>query len=174
MKNFYKKFAILTIVILLIQTNIFTQTISKPMVNDFEDKVLNFKGQQAYQDLLTTKIFTFSRHGAVAADFRSTNSLINLLQEKQAEKALQSIIKNANPEGQIYALIGLQVIKSKNFNDYFEDFKNNLSDKQIENINSEDGGCDSSAIILKKNDVIKKLESGEYAQYVMTRFKENL
>jgi hypothetical protein len=139
---------------------------------EFDPQSLSYRGQNAYQDLLKTHIFTFARQGVAAADYHSTVSLVELLKEKHADKALRSVAAKANPEGQVYALIGLQIIKSESFQHHLENFKMSLKEKEIDNINSEDSGCDSQAISLKKDEVIKKLESGEYAQYFVNRFKE--
>lgn len=171
MKKEYGKYLILAIVILLIQTSIFAQTSPKIIIDGTGDKTLSYEDIPAYQNLLTTKIFTFALFYEDAQEFHSTTSLANLLQEKHAEKALQSVAKKANPEGQVYALIGLQVIESTSFKSLFEEFKKNLSEKKIDTISSEDGGCDSMRITLKKEEVIRKLELGEYGKYFAQRFK---
>lgn len=155
----------------LFQSGVFAQAnptlISK---DEFDVKTMNYKGQQAFQDLLTTKTFTLQSFGAAAAPFHSTERLADLLREKEAERALQLVAKKANPEGQIYALIGLQILKSKSFEQYFEDFKKHLNKNKIEFISSEDGGCDSEHLALKKDEVIKKLESGEFTGSFLAKF----
>jgi hypothetical protein len=129
-----------------------------------------YRKQEAYKDLLQTKTFTFAAFGYAAVPFRSTQSLVYLLKEKDAEKLLREIVKSANPEGQVYALIGLQVIKSKHFEAEFEYFKQKIAENEVTNISSEDGGCDPTRITLKIEEVVKKIESKEYAKIFAEKY----
>lgn len=139
----------------------------------FDPANLSESGSKAYQDLLQTKVFTLAGFGVAAADYRATIALANLIKEKNAEKALQSVVRNANPEGQIYGLLGLQVIKSKAFTADLAVFKRISSENSASSISSEDGGCDSQSISLARADVIKDLESGKFAQRFEYKFGIN-
>ncbi|NJM52462.1 MAG: hypothetical protein HC846_03135 [Blastocatellia bacterium] len=122
-------FAIL--LVLVAQTAIFAQAQFSNV--EFDKEKLTERGKSAYETLLATEVFTLQGFGAAAAPHRSTAALIDLLKEKQAEKALQSVVRNARNEGKIYALLGLQVIKSKRFADDFKIYKKiSAEDEQIE------------------------------------------
>jgi hypothetical protein len=131
---------------------------------EFDKEKLTERGKSAYETLLITEVFTLQGFGAVAAPHRSTSALIDLLKEKEAEKALQILVRNARNEGKIYALLGLQVIKSKSFNADFTVFQKLSEGKETEHISSESGGCDSDEIYLRRAEVIENLEKGSYKQ----------
>jgi hypothetical protein len=131
---------------------------------------LTSHGQEAYKDLLQTKTFTFAAFGYAAVPFRSTQSLIRLLKEKDAEKLLREIVRNADAEGQVYALIGLQVVKSKHFDKEFEFVKQQLKEKGVTHISSEDGGCVSGKYSIKIEEIIKNIQSKEYAKIFSKRY----
>lgn len=164
----FKSTLFLLIILIIGSGQLFAQTNKQnPFAKmSFDSKTLSYNGQNAYQDLLNTKIFTLSAFGFAAADYPSTANLAILLQEKESEKALQSVFGKANTEGKVYALIGLQIIKSNSFESAFEFFRSNA----FEGISSEDGGCDSSPLTLKREEVIKNLESKEYANRFQQRF----
>lgn len=171
-----KKLLVLAIGIIAVsQLSIFGQTVSAKFSRvDFDSKDLTASGQSAYKTLLTTRAFTLSGRGAVAAPYPQTLALVTLLAEKKAAKALQSIIRNAHLEGQVYGLLGLQVINSKEFKSDFKVFRNlfSESENQRQVINSEDGGCDSEATTLKRIDVINDLKNGSLATVFRLRFPE--
>jgi hypothetical protein len=146
------------------QTSAQTEKMANYSPMTFDVNSLSESGKDAYQKLLMTKIFTLSGHGAVAAPYPSTVALVELLKEKQREKALQSLVRNASTEGQIYALLGLQIIKSKSFNADFAIFKKLSEGKESEAISSESGGCAPFEVELKRAEVIKNLEKGNYRQ----------
>jgi hypothetical protein len=150
------------------QTFAQTESTVKYSTINFDSGELSEVGKEAYQKLLITKNFTLSGHGAVAAPYPSTVALVDLLKEKQREKALQSLVRNASTQGQIYALLGLQIIKSKAFVGDFDIFKK-LSEGK-EDISSENGGCSPFEVKLKLVEVIKNLEKGIYAQTFGYRF----
>lgn len=157
------KYLLLTISLFVcIQTTISAQSNTKFSDVNFDATSLSEVGKQAYENLQNTKIFTLSGFGAVAAPHKSTRDLSKLLAEKEAEKALQSLIRTATPEGQIYGLLGLQVIKSEKFNDDFAVYKTLFSktERQSEEIGSSDGGCDPDTTNVKRTEIIKDLESG--------------
>jgi hypothetical protein len=167
MQKIFNRLSIFLCVVFIFGTSqTFAQTEKMPeyAAITFDINELSGSGKAAYQKLLQTKIFTLSGHGAVAAPYPSTVALVELLKEKQREKALQSLVRNASTEGQIYALLGLQIIKSKSFNADFAIFKKLSEGKESEAISSESGGCAPFEVELKRAEVIKNLEKGNYRQ----------
>lgn len=156
-------YSVLTILLIIFtQTVIFAQSNPTFSKVEFSNETLSENGKSSFETLLKTDTFTLNGFGVAAQPHFATKALVNLIKEKQSEKALQYLVRNATPEGQIYGLLGLQVIKSKHFKSDLEVFKT-LVITNIE-INSSGGGCSPENISLKKKDVINALETGSLAQ----------
>lgn len=159
------KFTVLTILlILLTQTFVFAQSPTNFSQVEFNPETLSERGKFSFDTLLKTKTFTLSGLGAAAAPHLATRALADLLKEKSAEKALQFLVRNATPEGQIYGLLGLQVINSKHFKVDFASYKHlPLTTENEENkITSSDGGCFAQTTSLKRAEIIKDLETDTF------------
>lgn len=132
----------------------------------FNSDILSAKGKLSYDNLLKTNIFTLQGFGVAAKLHESTIALGDLLKEKGAEKALQSLVRNATPGGKVYGLLGLQVIKSAKFKPDFAVYKNlpplPIKDKDGEIISST-GGCMAETTYLKHSEIVEKLENGNWA-----------
>ncbi len=155
------KFSVATILlILLTQTLVFAQASTNFSQIEFDPETLSESGKSSFETLLKTKTFTLSGFGAAAAPHLATRALANLLKEKSAEKALQFLVRNATPEGQVYGLLGLQIINSTQFKSDFAIFKTLPVPK--DEISSSDGGCDPETTSLKRADIINDLETGAF------------
>ena len=155
------KFSVSTILlILLAQTFIFAQSATNFSQVEFNPETLSESGKSSFDTLLKTKTFTLSGFGVAAAPHLATRALANLLKEKSVEKALQFLVRNATPEGQIYGLLGLQAINSKQFKADFAVFKTLPS--QQDEISSSNGGCSPETVTLKRAEIIKDLETGVF------------
>lgn len=155
-----KHSAVAILLILFAHIFTFAQSATNFSQIEFNPEILSKTGKASFETLLKTKTFTLSGFGAAAAPHQATRALADLLKEKSAEKALQYLVRNATPEGQIYGLLGLQAINSTQFKSDFAVFKN-LPFTQAE-ISSSDGGCDPETTSLKRAEIIRNLETGAF------------
>ena len=76
---------------------------------------LDAKGEAAYTTLKSVPMFATGGIGFAGTKSDGEKALRILLKQKQAEDALQSLLKEANPAGQMYALVGLKSLHSDAF-----------------------------------------------------------
>ena len=67
-------------------------------------------GRQAYAKLLKVRMFAVGPVGYGAQTSEAELALKVLLTEREANRALKSLVHDANPEGRLYALVGLRLI----------------------------------------------------------------
>lgn len=87
---------------------------------DFDESVLSEKGKEAYRTLLKTELFAFG-----VTDYSGENSwgeyaFNALIKEKEAVAAFRNLVGKAQPEGALYALLGLRMLKCECFDDEFQ------------------------------------------------------
>ena len=104
MKFINRKFVwlILSLFVLSIQANAQEKT--------FDESVLSDKGKQAYQTLLKVDLFALFGISYSGETSKGELALDDLLTEKESTNAFKSLIKNATPEGGLYALLGLKML----------------------------------------------------------------
>jgi hypothetical protein len=89
----------------------------------FDESALSAKGKQAFQKLLKVELFAL---GPISSSARTSDgelALDILIKEKKAISSLKSLIKNATPEGGLYALFGLRKLKADSFDERLKNFK---------------------------------------------------
>ena len=84
---------------------------------------LSPEGQNAYQNLLDTEVFAQGLVGIAATLSPSVESFNTLLKEKEADAAFKSLIANAKPAGQLYALSGLYFTDQEAFQKEVKNFR---------------------------------------------------
>jgi hypothetical protein len=90
----------------------------------FDKSVLSDKGKQAYQTLLKTELFAFGGTDYSGMTSSGESAFRVLLKEKKAVAAFSNLIAKATPEGGLYALLGLRIIKCKCFEEEFQKYVN--------------------------------------------------
>lgn len=90
----------------------------------FEESILSDKGKQAYQSLLKVDLFALFGIGYGGETSKGESALDDLLVEKESINALRSLVKNATPEGGLYALLGLKLLTCECLKEELENFKN--------------------------------------------------
>jgi hypothetical protein len=109
-------------ILLLLVFNLCFIFTGKAQEKKFDESVLGEKGREAFQMLLKIERFGFGGTGP-AGDFSDGEyALADLVNEKKAVSALIYIVENAKPEGALYALYGLRVLKCEIFVAEFEKF----------------------------------------------------
>ena len=149
-----------------------TQSKPSPEVLVFEAKVLSDKGQAAYQTLSSANLFALGHIGYAGQIADETIALSILIKEKNVEEALQSLARDATPEGQVYGLLGLQVIKCDCLKGELEAYKKlpPTPDRDMEKVFLRTpaghirsmSGCFPQS--LKQEEVIRDLENGKLAE----------
>lgn len=85
---------------------------------------LSQNGRNAYEKLLNAGVFAVGPVGWGAQPTEGELALHVLLAEKEAARALKSLINVASPEGSLYALLGLRLTDMGAFRLEAENFKN--------------------------------------------------
>lgn len=98
---------------------------SKAQDQSFDESVLSASAKQAYQALMNVELFALGGIGEAGVTSEGEKVLDILVKEKEAIPALKNLVKNAKPEGALYALFGLRMLKCKCFNQEIENFKKN-------------------------------------------------
>ena len=89
---------------------------------DFDDSVLSEKGKWAYQTLLKVDLFAVGGIGYGGETSKGEESLNILLDENEPISALKRLLRDATPEGELYALLGLRILKCDCFEEEFNTF----------------------------------------------------
>lgn len=112
---------------------------------EFKIEKLSAQGKEAYQRLLEAKTFEEGLIGFAAQLSQNVKSFNDLLEEKDADAAFKSLLKNAEIAGQLYALSGVFYTD----NEYFQEVVKEYQDSETEV--SRMSGCEIS------NDKVKNI-----------------
>jgi hypothetical protein len=154
----------------------FSQTFAQE--NVFDDSVLSENGKQAYQTLLKMDTFAIGGIGYGGSTSKGEEALIILLKEKEAISALKELAEKALPEGGLYGIFGLKVLKCDCFNVEFEKFINKpeLGERKIwGGLKISSGNVHMMSGCLgfaeKRVEVAEKIKSNEFDSYIERHFK---
>lgn len=115
----------------------------------FSQFVLSAKGQEAYQQLLKVELFAFGGVGFAGGISKGETALDTLVKEKEAIGAFRSLISSGSPEGGLYGLVGLKMLKCDCFYDAFLDYKSLAERAEKEETPSADGKIDFEVLTEK-------------------------
>ena len=118
---------------------------SNAQEKDFDDSVLSEKGNQAYQTLLEVDLFAIGGIGYSGKISEGERAFDVLIEEKEADSAFKSLVKNGTLEGGMYGLFGLKVIDCDCFQDEIESFKNTRISNDKEKLSTQ-SGCFSTTV----------------------------
>lgn len=90
----------------------------------FDSSVLSSDGKLAYELLLKTDAFRLGGFGIALQISKAESALNTLVKEARAIASLESLVENATPEGGLYALLGLRILKCNCFEEAFQHFLN--------------------------------------------------
>jgi len=161
MKLINRKFVwlILSLIVFSLQTKAQGTAFEKPVSKD--------DPKQAYQTLLKVDLFALGGTGYSGEIFRGEKALSVLLEDgEKSIEALKSLVKDASPEGGLYALIGLHALKCDCFE---EEFKAYLAKPEPDKMVQRLSGC----IGFSENavDLAKKIKDGEFDSYFERKIK---
>ena len=138
----------------------------------FDESVLSESGKQAYQTLLKIDIFALGGVGYSGSTSEGELALYELSKDREAVEAFKSILNNATIEGQIYALLGVRILKCDCFQSELGKFKtktefpkvNNRRKKSSDDIVTTMSGC----LVFGKNrtEIIQDIETGKYDELI--------
>jgi hypothetical protein len=144
----------------------------------FDDSVLSPDGKKAYQELLKIDTFAIGGVGYGGVTSKGEEALIILLKEKEAVSALKALTEYAVPEGGLYGLFGLKVLKCDCFNEEFEKFINKPESGERESrgrikVAPGEAITMSGCLIFseKKVKIAEEIGSGEFDSYINQHFK---
>jgi len=100
--------------------------------------------------------FAIGGIGIAGTTSEGERALRNLLADSEATPKLESLLTNATPAGQLYALLGLRVHDSAAYERAAKDF--HRPDGEVETI----GGCIISRVPFKQ--VLDRIKAGQYDQ----------
>ncbi len=171
MKFINQKFAwlILSLIVFSFQSNAQEKT--------FDSSVLSAEGKKAYQELLKIDTFAIGGVGYSGTTSKGEEALIILVKEKEAISALKELAKTALPEGGLYGIFGLKILKCDCFDEEFEEFinKRELGERKIwGGLKISSGNVHMMAGCLgfaeKRVEVAEKIKSGEFDSYIERHF----
>lgn len=118
MKFINRKFVwlILSLIVFSLQTNAQSRTFAKPVPKDTVE--------QAYQTLLKVDLFAIGGIGYAGQISDGEKALKVLLEGEESITDLKSLVKDATPEGGLYALLGLRMLKCECFEEEVKNFLN--------------------------------------------------
>jgi hypothetical protein len=82
-----------------------------------EKTVSKNSAEQAYQTLLKTDLFALGGTGYAGETSQGEEALEVLLEGEEPIEALKNLVRNASPEGGLYALFGLRALKCDCFDE---------------------------------------------------------
>jgi hypothetical protein len=117
MKFINQKFGwlILSLFVLVFQVN--------AQVNAGDKPVSKVRKEQAYQTLLKVDLFALGGIGYSGEISKGEEALDILLEENELIPAFRKLVKEATPEGKLYALLGLKMLNCECFIEELEDLK---------------------------------------------------
>ncbi len=125
MKFINRKFVwlILSLIVFSCQTNVQNSLQTNAQDKNFDESVLSANGKNAYQNLLNEELFAFGGIYESGETSDGEKAFDILVEEQEAISAFKSLVKNAKPEGGLYALFGLRMLKCDCFKKEIENFK---------------------------------------------------
>jgi hypothetical protein len=129
----------------IIKLAIFLIVLSIPGIaqnNAFDSSALTADGRKAYEELLNTKLFAFGPSGFSGGTSEGESALDKLVEEREALGALKALVTNATPEGGLYALVGLKMLRCDCFTDALNEYKQVAAQSEKEDVTSGDGEVD--------------------------------
>jgi len=115
----------------------------------FSPFVLSIEGKTAYEQLLKVELFAFGGTGFGGGISKGETALDILVKDKQAISAFKNLISAGSPEGGLYALVGLKMLRCDCFNDALSEYKGLAERAEKEDLPSVNGQIDLGALVEK-------------------------
>jgi hypothetical protein len=102
--------------LLIVAIAVYAPVIQGSQNPSFNVDALTPKGREAYQKLMTAKVFRVGGVGIGGETSEEELALYDLLADKQAIAALRSLVVDGSYEGGLYGLLGLSISNVAEFN----------------------------------------------------------
>lgn len=152
---------ILSFIAFSFQANALSTAFDKPVPKD--------SAEQAYQILLKADLFALGGTGYAGKISDGEKALKILLNDEESFANLKNLVKDATPEGGLYALLGLRMLKCDCFEEEARTFLNKpepgeriiWGNRKLEaGMISRMSGC--IAFSEKRDDVAEKIKTGKF------------